>query len=220
MYRQASCFFLILSALLSASADPSWKHKPIVQWSADDASKVLSDSPWVKQTPVALLPERSEGQLREGGRMGGGGKRAGLGSLGGFSEADGPRKLEVRWESAAPVRAAELVSHESGPEWEGEYYAIAVYGVPGITPSIEKRLRSELKQLAFLKCKGKKDQRPARVDIVLFATNQARVTYLFPRSSEITPEDMRIEFVSQIGRLYVAQVFDIREMQFQGKLLL
>ena len=61
---------------------------------------VLVDSPWVKQAPVALLLVRGEAQLREGGRLGGGGKRAGLGKVKTL-----PGTLEVRWESATPIRA-------------------------------------------------------------------------------------------------------------------
>jgi hypothetical protein len=125
----------------------------------------------------------------------------------------------VRWESAAPVRAAELKAGETGaPDWEGDYYAIAVYDVPGITPVVQKSLSGELKQTAFLKRNGKKDLKPVRVDIALSGNKLARVVYWFPRSAGITTDDKRVDFVAQIGRLYVAQFFETGEMQFQGKL--
>ena len=210
-----SCL-LLFSVVLLMAADPSWKGKTISQWSAEDAGQVLTNSPWVKRTTVAILPQRSEAQLREGGKMGGGGKRAGLGSL---SESGRGETLDVRWESAAPVRAAELKAGETGaPDWEGDYYAIAVYDVPGITPVVQKSLSGELKQTTFLKRNGKKDLKPTRIDIALMGKNRARVVYFFPRSAEITLDDKRVEFVAQIGRLYVAQFFDTGEMQFQGKL--
>jgi hypothetical protein len=44
------------------------------------------------------------------------------------------------------------------------------------------------------------------------------IVYLFPLSAEITTSDQRIEFVAQIGRVGIAQSFDLAEMQFQGRL--
>src|ERR1035441_6472576 len=43
-----------------------------------------------------------------------------------------PLTLRLRWESALPVRLAELKSHEiEPPTLEGDGYRIAVYGIPG-----------------------------------------------------------------------------------------
>jgi len=179
---------------------------------ADDGNSLLVTSPWVKQARVALLPARSEAQLRDGGKMGGAGKRAGLGKL------TAPETLEIRWESV-PVRTAELKAGTGpGAEPEGDYYAIAVYGVPGITSSNRKGLGSELKQTSFLRMRGKKDLRPARVEIQPLGDNKARILYLFPRTTAITAEDRQVEFVSQIGRMCVNPVFTIGDMSFQGKL--
>ncbi len=75
----------------------------------------------------------------------------------------------------------------------------------------------ELKKAAFLRRDGKKDVKPARVEL-LFDEKGATVVYLFPRSEEITKDDKRIELVAQIGRMFVAQFFYTEEMQFQGKL--
>ena len=197
------------------AADPSWKTKPIRQWTAEDARQVLGDSPWVKHASIAILPQRSEAQMREGGKMGGGGKNAGLGPL---SDVGRDSTLEVRWESAGAVRAAELKAGDTGPDWDGDYYAIAVYDVPGITPLSQKTLQSDLKQTTLLKRDGKKDLKPARVEIALLGRNLARMVYLFPRSPEITLADERVQFVAQIGRLYIVQFFDLAAMQFEGKL--
>ena len=194
------CQLLIFSAMLLAVAE--------------DGSQALLDSPWVKHASVSILPERGEGQLRDGGKMGGGGKRAGLAKV-----KTPPGTLDVRWESAAPIRTAESKAADTpGPRWDGDYYAIAVYGVPGITPGNERGLRSELKQSSFLRRRGKKDLKPARVDVAVLADHSARILYLFPRSAAITPEDRRVEFVSQIGRFVVAPWFNLADMTYQGKL--
>ena len=144
--------------------------------------------------------------------MGGSGKRVGL-------QPPGTSTLQVRWESATPVRAAELKAGETGaPAWEGNYYAIAVYDVYGLTTRDQKNLPAELKQFTLLKRDGKKDLKPDRVEIDMFGRDLARVIYLFPRSAEITRDDRRVQFVAQIGRLYLAQVFVLDEMVYQNKL--
>jgi hypothetical protein len=44
------------------------------------------------------------------------------------------------------------------------------------------------------------------------------VVYLFPLSAEIVKRDGQVRFEAQIGRIVVAQTFDLNEMQFMGKL--
>ncbi len=75
---------------------------------------------------------------------------------------EGPRrpdKLLVRWESALPVRAAEIKANElDAPELEGEDYAIAVYGVSLKVSALEQKGMNEmLKKTAALLIEGKKD---------------------------------------------------------------
>jgi len=218
---------LPFSAVLMLAADPSWKTKPISQWNIDDAKQVLANSPWVKTAAVTILPQRSEAQMREAGRMGmvhG----TGLGALdtsiltgfggGKHLVAKPPKRLTllVRWESAPAIRSAELkTGDERAPAWEGDYYAIAIYDVPGLED--QKTLPVELKKAAFLRRDGKKDLKPARVDL-LVDEKGISVVYLFPRSGEIAREDKRVELVAQIGRMFVAQSFSTEEMQFQGQL--
>jgi len=227
MCRLTKYSLLPFFVVLLMATDASWKAKPISQWNVDEANQVLYNSPWVKTAVVTLLPQRSEAQMRDGGRMGMS-QGAGLGALGPsvFTGLGGGRHLVtkppkrqtllVRWESAPAVRSAELkAGDERAPAWDGDYYAIAIYDVPGLED--QKTLPVELKKAAFLKLDGRKDLRPARVDL-LFDEKGATVVYLFPRSEEITAADKRIELVAQIGRMFVAQLFSTGEMQFQGKL--
>jgi hypothetical protein len=78
-------------------------------------------------------------------------------------------------------------------------------------------LGQPLKNLAALKREGKKDVRPVRVE-VLQRENGAVVVYLFPLSAEISRKDRRIRFEARIGRIVIAQDFDLSEMEFQGRL--
>lgn len=216
----------LLSVVLMLAADASWKTKPISQWNTDDAKQVLANSPWVKTAVVTILPPRSEAQMREAGRMGMV-RGTGLGALDasvltGFggkhlvAKPPKPLTLLVRWESARAIRSAELkTGDERAPAWDGDYYAIALYDVPGLED--QKTLPVELKKAAFLKRDGKKDLKPGRVDL-LADEKGITVVYLFPRYGEITREDKSVELVAQIGRMFVAQSFSTEEMQFQGKL--
>lgn len=213
---------LLIAAVALTAADPAWKGKPISQWTAEDAKEVLTNSPWAKPTTAATLRKLSEDQLRDAGRMGGGATHFGIGrppeepaAAGGGAQR---ALVEVRWESALPVRAAEVKAGEIGaPDWEGNYYVIALYDVPGVTSALQKN-PGMLKQTTFLKCQGKKDLKPARVEITPLPAGLARIVFLFPRSAQLTISDARVEFVSQIGRIWVAQFFETEEMQFASKL--
>jgi hypothetical protein len=217
------------TAILLLAAEPAWKTKEVSQWSAEDAQQLLKSSPWVKKTVATVLPKRSEAQQRDSGRMGGG-EGAGIEALspGNFIGFGRPsrrfaanmrdqRTVIVRWESSLPVHSAEAkISDMDAPTWDGQYFAIAVYGVPGLED--QKKLPVELRKTAFLRREGKKDALPARVDLVYTDEKSAIVLYLFPLAAGITAKDRDIWFAAQIGQLFVEQNFDAGEMQFHGKL--
>lgn len=212
------CGLLLVPWALLIAADPAWMSKPISQWDEEDAKQVLTNSPWVKYAKPAQLPERTEAQRREGGQMGGG-KGVGLQGMGAGGVFAPAQSLMVRWESAFPVRVAELKAKEIGaPDWDGDFYAIAVYDVPGL-----KGNRTEidiLKKSAMLKREGKKDIQPVRVDVMQRANGLSVAVYFFPRSDAITSGDKRIRFTAQLARLYLERDFEAGEMEFQGKLQL
>jgi hypothetical protein len=218
----------IFSAALLLAAGPSWSNKDVSAWSEEDAVQVLTRSPWVAAATVTILPARSEAQARDGGRMGGG-RAVGLEALQpsilmgigkaskGFASTVEKRKtFTVRWESALPIRSAEKKAGEDPPTWEGDYYAISVYGVPGLED--RRTLPVELTKGAFLKRWGKKDVKPARVEVILTDEKLATLVYLFPRSEQITRQDRQMWFTAQIGQLFLEQAFDAGEMLLQGKL--
>jgi hypothetical protein len=184
-----------------------------------------------------VLAGLSPSQRREGGDMNGeGGGRDGLGFDGSLigsaatlmtginaQPRKGPPpapKLEVRWESALPVRSAEIKANEPGaPELDGEDYAIAVYDVPlKVAKADMKGLPGALKKVAMLKVEGKKDIRPSRVSVVELGDEKANIIYFFPRSAKLSLADKRIEFDAQITRVVLAQYFFPAEMVYQGKL--
>lgn len=230
MFRTKTFCTLLSSALLLTAGSPAWQIKPFAQWDENDARQVLRNSPWVKRATASLLFQPSKDQLRAGGKMGGG-KSVGLSSvelnslIGGSSHHSNsttkkPSYLVLRWESASPVRTAESkLLDPNAPEWDGEYYAIAVYGVPIDASRIDEAGQSaDLKKLGVLKREGEKGMTAAKVEITASGAGLATVLYLFPRTRPITAEDKRIEFAAQLGPIYVAQYFYPQDMEFGGKL--
>jgi hypothetical protein len=71
--------------------------------------------------------------------------------------------------------------------------------------------------MAALKREGKKDVKPVSVEVFQRGSGLV-VVYLFPLSAEIARNDRQLRFEAQIGRIVVAQTFDLSEMEFMGKL--
>ena len=103
------------------------------------------------------------GMGRRGGM--GGGQRQPTNDDGSSSVT--PPNLKLRWESALPVREAELKARETGaPTVDEGHYAVAVYGVPNrMAPGDAKTLAAQLKKQATLKRDGKKDIKPSSVEV-------------------------------------------------------
>jgi hypothetical protein len=230
---------VVVAAAQLIAVDPIWKSKPAAQWTEEDAQQLLARSPWAKEIVATVTRRLTEDQLREAGQMG---QPTGIGNENVDPKGSGPKvspnvltgrggddrsprslpqpiKLKLRWESALPVRLAELKSHESElPTLPGDGYSIAVYGIPGGNfKGDPKQLGDPLKNLAALKREGKKDVRPIRAE-VFQRDNDVIVVYLFPLSAEITKNDRLLQFEAHIGRIVIAQTFDLSEMEFQGKL--
>lgn len=163
MHKVSKAPLLTMFAVLLTASGPSWWTKPLREWNETDAKQMLASSPWVaKATPVEL-PLRNESEMRSSGLMGTG-QSVGMGALtasaltGVAASQPSQRRakprgleVEVRWESALPVRAAELKSREEIlPEWDGPMYAIAVYDVPGLDGN-QKSLTKWLSKEAYLK---------------------------------------------------------------------
>jgi len=234
---QSICLVVLAPHLIAA--DPVWKTKPAGQWNEEDAKQILANSPWARQVSAVITRRLTEDQLREAGQMG---QPRTVGNVGVDPKGSGPKvspnvfsgpggddrslrslpqpiTLKLRWESALPIRLAELKSHEvEPPTLQGDGYSIAVYGIPsGDFKGDPAKLGEPLKSLAALKREGQKDVRPAAVD-VFQRENGVVVVYLFPLSAEITMKDRRIRFEAQIGRIVFAQDFDLGEMELAGKL--
>jgi len=136
-------------------------------------------------------------------------------------------KVTIRWESAIPVQAAEIKTHDkSAPELDGEDYAIAVFDVNLTAASLSsiemKGLDETVRRVAVLKIEGRpegpKEVKPSRTAVIELGGGMATIVYFFPRSSHITAADERLVFEGQVGRITFAQYFYPAQMKFLGKL--
>lgn len=239
MLRTFSAFLLPCAMVLFAADEQAWKGKQIADWTADDATQVLTDSPWVKTVTPTMSRPSNNGQPGSGRRSNigigipgigglGGGRRGGYGGGGGGypggsqgsdNGSNTAPTLKLRWESALPIREAELKTRDTNaPTLDEAHYAIAVYGVPArIANGDPKKLADQYKDHAAIKRDGKKDLKPSSVE-VLQRDDGPVVVYLFPRSKEITKQDRRLEFDAKIGVLELNESFFVEDMVFQDKL--
>jgi len=216
-------------SLSSVVSHPFWNDTPIPQWSEEDAKQLLADSPWVKTVQLDMVRNLSMFERRDGGDLSAGIPTGfGLATAGLWADwhvveaVERAHQLEslgtvvVRWESAFPVRgAARKVGETDVPGWVGDYYAIAVHDV---TLPFRWNIENQLKGVSYLKRDMRKDLKPFRVVVLKEASDRlATVVYLFPRSTEIAKDGGRVEFVAQIGRLYVTANFVPVDMQVQGE---
>lgn len=232
MTRTRSCGLLLLAAtFLLADNAPSWKTKPVEQWDNEDAKQILADSPWVGNAKLQPIRDRSPAERRDSGDWDAGvGGGVGLAALleiftggGSMDEAiararskPSPGKVEIRWESAMPVRAAEAkLSRTPASALHTGWYAITLYDVPHPAKHWDA---GKLKGLAYLKRENKREFKPSRVEIAQHEDGRATITYLFSRSEEISRRDRSVIFVAQIDRLFVAQFFYPGTMLIAGQL--
>ena len=216
------------AALVAAQGNPSWKTKPPSQWDANDAKEILTDSPWTRSVELQQVAEQSPGARRESGdwdaNIGPGVGIAGTGILGPLREHEALEHAHekpdlgivvIRWVSANPVRAAQAILAGSVSRAEDkDYYAIEVADLP-----VPKHWHPrELRGIAALRRNGKKDFRPSKVEVHRLGDDHLTIVYLFPRSTELTKSDRRIEFEAQIGELFVAQFFYPEQMQIGGQI--
>jgi hypothetical protein len=246
---RALVVLLVVPAILTPVAQPQtqppttapavssggWRTKPVANWTEQDVQQILERSPWAKATVAGIARRQSEDERRAGGNMG---QPTGVG-YDGVGEKGRPVlptnvfmpsrtppparaqtiRLLVRWESALPVRVAELKSGEAQPPTLSDNgYIIAVYGVPFTDAKGDPlSLARDFKESAFLKREGKPDVKPLSVE-AFELEHSVVVAYRFPSSLEIGKKDSVLQFIALIGRLQVSQTFNVEEMQFQGKL--
>ena len=288
MRKPALLLISLSSATLLLSA-PSWQKKDFSQWTADDAKKILSDSPWAKTVQVVtgkmtamrmgdgasktassanedrsspvnmasserryLVSPAPDGYAPNGAQMNGsagggqsqqpqgGGVPQSGGTPGMGQPGQGPQAgaqpaapqttpVVVEWESAVPVRLAELKlkSGERQPSQADveqakkpvDSYMVALIGVPGAPKQGEEQ---EMAAGATITAKGKQPIQATSVKEQTMTGGTRAIIFTFPKTQPITDEDKSVQFQEKKGALPtdVKQSFKLKDMHYDGKLTL
>jgi hypothetical protein len=142
---------IVVIFAVSLFAADFWKTKDPNQWSDDEVTKMLSKSPWAKSVTTQTLADLAGRSDTGGGEAGGGGDTGGgsaTGGGGGGGRGGGSRggggmvnsiplgptspPIFIRWEGAAPVRAArarQQFAHSAEiDKWLQENYVVSLTG--------------------------------------------------------------------------------------------
>lgn len=126
-FSPAAAMFVLLAPAALCS-DP-WGHKKPDQWTAQDAQRVLTDSPWVRQGSMRfpeqpIVHDESPGSAQADPMAAGSGGRGGMqlpgnqlgrwdGGVGRDTSGTPMLSVIIRWDSALPVREALVRSKQS-----------------------------------------------------------------------------------------------------------
>lgn len=244
--------FVPAAQLLRAAGKDFWNTKKPEEWSTKEVEVLLSDSPWAREASMEFNAEGMGGGMGgPGGGMGGpgggmGGPGGGMGGPGGGMGGPpgmGDMKATVRWESAAPVAAAQKIEPPANAQ---THYVISVSGLPAMRgrgpggqggpgggpdgenaqASDDRREQMRERMQARLKEKTKltrKDKDPINVDTVERKEEDGETVYVFSFLREgqaITAGDKEVTFVSALGPMEVKAKFSLKQMIYQGQLAL
>jgi hypothetical protein len=221
--------FLALVLAIPLTAGEFWDSKPYTQWTDDEVTRVLVDSPWAKDVFIRFEGEfdarfRAQQQApppppanpSQAGRSTDGGP---LGSMVGRKGQPIPAgaTVGVRWESAKPLRQAVAVTKKTPVAPEPGHYAIVIDRIPPYMESREPaNLRDVLLQITELKWGKEAPVHP--IDAMISANADGLVVRLhFPRRPGVKPSES-VELHTRIGVSRVRCSFQVRRMTMSGQL--
>ena len=176
---------IFVALLLSVSA---WQTKDPAQWTGDDVSQILTDSPW--SAPAKLYQS--------------------LDSASGRPKAV---RVTIQWQSALPIRLAMAKKDGSAVDASAapEEYVVVVSGLTASTYGLTPR---KLKSTISLIRSGHERVYPSRVDI----PDSQTVVFHFPKKDAISLDDKHVEFQLFTKKIHLNRKFVLKEMQFRGRL--
>jgi len=227
---------LLLGATLLWAGDKPWKAKPYTQWNEKELQAILTDSPWVRVTPIqrSWLPG-PERDIAPQERSSGGVK----GQTPATSPATAPVRagedmqeinVQVYWQSSRVMRAAtarEAVLHgekvdvdKYASEPQGEYQV--VLRMEDMTP-FQQHDEKFFQDNAFLQMKKGKDKiSPTHV---VFEKNSkglvADAVFFFPKTTSsgapiVSADETEVQFSCKIADSTVRAGFRPRDMVDQS----
>lgn len=219
----------ILFLLVSVFAKEYWQAKPFTQWNEQEATAMVTDSPWCR--PCAIpgnYGSSSAPRVSEGGKLSG----SSLPQIGGGFGGTDAARFYVRWYSSLMVRQAlgrlgQLRGGMSEADVNQflrqptEDYAIAI-SAPVMGPFVDATYDSLKPKTALFSKKNKS----TRIELKGYSSPKGRLdgfaVFFFPRSLNgqptIEPADDEIVFETEIGPTKIRAAFKLARMMIDGKL--
>jgi hypothetical protein len=227
MKKATGLLFLSAFCLLAAEF---WQ-KPYAEWTDKDITKMLTNSPWAKSTGIEISFGGGPPGLGAGPAMGGGGGHGGgpQGQAEGLGGGVPSVAVVARWQSALPVREAEVrrrygaeaaKSEEAGKVLSEppETYQIVLSGQAFAFPmGPPDSLKTALGEASFLSSARTGAIKPTQVDVNR-GPREVDVLLVFPRSMPFALEDKEVEFATTLGKSKLQYKFKLKDMVVNGKL--
>lgn len=228
---------LLLGATLLWAGDKAWKAKPYQQWNEKELEAILTDSPWVRITPIRrswrpdsqqdIAPqERSSGGLRGQAPA----TSPATTAPGGAGEDTQEMNVQIYWQSSRVMRAAtarqavlhgETVDVDEYASQPQDEYQIVVR-MQDMTP-FQQHDEKFFQDNAFLQMKKGKDQiSPTHV---VYEKNSkglvADVIFFFPKTNSsgaptVSADESDVQFSCKIADTTVRVGFKLRDMVDQS----
>jgi hypothetical protein len=244
MLRKLASYLVLLPATLWAA--DFWDSKPFTDWSDKEVRRVMTNSPWARQTNTAMTnarPSLPPADSPASGFPGADGSLIRVPNLGRVGSADaGPAitppdssveqglPVMIRWQTALPIRQAQMRAKygkeaATAPgakkilDQDPTMYVISVAGIPGalVTLGGAETAKRSIQDQTTLAAKGKPALHPNAVEFVQGGDN-VDVLLAFPKTSPFTLADQEIDFASRIGTVDVKYRFRLKDMIVRGKL--
>ncbi len=235
---------VVLLAASAAFAQDFWTKKQFNQWTDEELKEFVSDSPWAKDITMATRPPGGgsfdmgagatggggddSGGGDAGGGGGGGGRRGGGGGggRGGAGGAAATMKLVISWQSALPIKQANVRSKMPGPgevpadakEYLAAADAFYIVLIEGMPQNLARQALADTGKLKKSALKAGKREIPlARISTNPHGRNLDFILF-FDRKEPIQIEDNEVEVNAKLGIFEVKKKFKLKEMVVNGKL--
>jgi len=225
-----------------AAARDFWKEKDPAAWTPEEKDALLYQSPWARQgtllftreikhepPPTVATPGAGVPGARPANTPRTGTPTVPMGEPipppPGSGKGEPPKfPVLVRWETARPVQ---LAGGAKLPEETSAYYVIRLKGMPLMRPRPGKDepnpnlgLLEAIKQDSLIQ---RKNRDPLRCNHLLTGSGNEVTDLLlfFPRQPDpITLAENEVEFITAFGSFRLSLKFPLKEMVFQGALML
>jgi len=244
--RQAltAVFGFILLAARTLWAGQFWEEKPFLEWTREEARRLLIESPWAARFPIRLdwqkRPQKGTITWKDLGIPGSGLETGNSprnlpveSPVGGLGAPKSPYPHEatviLRWMSATPLRQAEAIerfgpgearSHTASQlvDKEPEHYILELVGLPAIVAHRgTAALEAELAQTTTLVTRTGR-QIPLETVQAEIRGLYLAVIFRFRRDEPIRLEDRWVECSGRAELFEFRRRFELRSMIFRGRL--